>query len=280
MPDVPVRQPVSTDLAGVLAIIVACILAAVLVGRRRGGRPRSGPALALALGLLLTAVGGCPHAYTGFLMRDDPDPIVARAAINGPIMTFVGLPGLVLSLVAAARYVASGRASGSSLPDLGEGGVGRGGKGARHVYGLGVIYPIGLGMLVLGGGLARGAMVGLLILPLWLVAIILISTAIGGLQAPPIDARRRLAGMSLLVIGMLGTLVLGFVSIFEPGWTRAQLGLVAGWVVWPAVVCAAVWLGRRPPRRTLGFLWLSLALTFALIAGVSHVLKPYLPESL
>ena len=122
----------STDLAGVLAIIVAYIVAAVLLRRRPGGRPTPAPARALALGLLLTAVGGCPYAYTGFLVRDDPDPVAARSAISGPILLFVGLLGLILALVAASRYAASGRASVPSRADLVDGGIGRRVKGVRR----------------------------------------------------------------------------------------------------------------------------------------------------
>ena len=268
----------STDLAGVLAIIVAYIVAAVLLRRRPGGRPTPAPARALAL--LLTAVGGCPYAYTGFLVRDDPDPVAALSAISGPILLFVGLLGLILALVAASRYAASGRASVPSRADLVDGGIGRRVKGVRPLYGLGATDLIGLGMLVLGGGVAQGAIIGLLSLPLWLAAIILISTAVESLEALPINPWRRLAGMSLLVIGMVGTLVLGFASSFESGSTRAQLGLVAGWIAWPGVVCAAVWLRRRPPRQTLGSLWLSLAPTFAAIAALSYVLKTNLSASL
>ncbi len=124
-------------------------------------------------------------------------------------------------------------------------------------------YLVGLAHLVMGGAIATGAIVGLLTFPLFLSGIALIGLAIDRLEGPATVAGWRLLGWLLLIIGLLGTIPLAFISGAIAGRPRVEqmappwiefLVLVAAWAAWPGLICAAPGCaGDRPGRPSASF---------------------------
>jgi hypothetical protein len=159
----------------------------------------------------------------------------------------------------------------------------------RPFHGLGIAYVVGLILLVLGGAVAMGAIIGLLTFPLFISGIALIGIAVERLEGAATLVRWKLLGALLLFIGLFGTMPLAVISsaivsrsrvgVMSPSWIEL-LALVAAWVVWPCLICAGVWLRRRPTAQALHFLWLSQSAMYPTITAVSWWLRPFLPQSL
>jgi len=158
-------------------------------------------------------------------------------------------------------------------------------------HGLGMTYAVGLALLIVGSPLIPGAFVGLLGIPMLLAGTILIGIAVERLQGAPEAFRLKLLGGLLLIVGLLGTIPLAFLSAImatplpgpagpePPSWVTFVV-LSAAWAAWPGLTCAGVWLRRRPAPQAILVLWLSLGASYAAITAISSAIFPYLPRSL
>jgi hypothetical protein len=157
----------------------------------------------------------------------------------------------------------------------------------RRVYGLGTMYLVGLALLILGAVLLNAAILGLLSLPLFISGIALVGVAADRLRGPTTGPRWMLVGGLFLMIGLLGIVVLvaicgaavqpWHVEATSPSWI---LGLAAACAGWPGVICAAIWIRRRPGWKAIAVLWLSLTATFPIAVALSFAMSPFLPRSL
>jgi hypothetical protein len=150
-------------------------------------------------------------------------------------------------------------------------------------------YLVGLALLVLGVGLLPGAFVFFVGIVLVICGAALIARAVERLDGAPVGPLPSLSGGLLLIVGLLGAIPLPYQCRELVQWRAAGMTfvpwcghLLAGLVcvVWPGVICAGVWLRRRPARPTLRFIWLSLAATYLASYVVGLALSPFLPRSL
>ena len=119
------------------------------------------------------------------------------------------------------------------------------------------------------------------------LGIALVGKAADRLESTNKESRWMIVGGLLLLIGLLGTMVLIFASsvALNPGGVEPVspswfIGLATAWAIWPGLICASIWLRRRPARQAIVFLWLTQSAAFPITAALSFAMGDVLPRSL